>query len=274
VRIGRAGVPTRVLDAQFARDLGEIAWAVLLFPWRATVMGNRAGQSGHREPAEGTRLHSAPVVLVHGYGGSPAAWSPLERELRRAGFTNVHAAAYNAMTTSLDDIARRLVTQCHEAMEIAGTNHLHLVGHSLGGVVVRYAVQRLGLARHVGTAVTVAAPHRGTPVASLGWGGAARALRPGSPVLEDLQRPGDGVGVHWMAYYSDRDLIVGPDSARLDEDSSRAVNVAVPNVGHLGVLRAPVFLGSVVRQLLAAEEEAGVRVAELVAAGPSVVSVA
>jgi hypothetical protein len=169
-----------VLDAALARELGEIAWAVLLFPWRATVVGNRAGQSVHPEPAEATRLHCAPVVLVHGYGGSPAAWSPLEGELRRAGFTNVHAAAYNAMTTRLDDIARRLVTQCHEAMEIAETDHLR----------------------------------------------------------------------------------------------SGAVNVAVPNVGHLGVLRAPVFLGSVVRQLLAAEEEAGVSVAEVVAAGPSVVIVA
>jgi pimeloyl-ACP methyl ester carboxylesterase len=262
------------MDAQLARELGETAWAVLLFPWRATVVGNRALPSVHPASAEGISRRSAPVVLVHGYGGSPAAWLPLDRELRRAGFTNVHAVAYNAMTTSLDDIARRLVAQCHEAMETAGTDHVHLVGHSLGGVVVRYAVRRLGLARHVGTAVTVAAPHRGTRVASLGWGGAARALRPGSPVLEDLERSRDAAAVQWVAYYSDRDLIVCPDSARLEEDRSGAVNVAVPDVGHLGVLRAPAFLGSVVRQLLAAEEEAGRCAAGLVTEDPSVVAVA
>jgi pimeloyl-ACP methyl ester carboxylesterase len=178
------------------------------------------------------------------------------------------------MTTSLDDIARRLVTQCHEAMEAAGTDHLHLVGHSLGGVVVRYAVHRLGLARHVGTAVTVATPHRGTPVASFGWGGVARALRPGSPVLADLERPSDAVGVQWVAYYSDCDLIVRPDSARLIEDGFRAVNVAVPDAGHLGVLRAQPFLGSVVRQLLAAEAAAERPAPGLVAAEPPVATAA
>jgi pimeloyl-ACP methyl ester carboxylesterase len=219
-------------------------------------VGHRAPPWVRPAPAEGTPRHAVPVVLVHGYGGSPAAWSPLVRELRRAGFSEVHAPAYNALTTSLEGIARRLVVRCRAAMETAGADHLHLVGHSLGGIVVRYAVHRLGLAEHVGTAVTVAAPHRGTRVASLGWG-AARALRPGSPVLADLDRPGDRGRVRWVAYWSDRDLVVCPDSARLEEDGARAVNVAVPDAGHLGVLRAPAFLGSVVQQLLAAEELAG-----------------
>jgi predicted alpha/beta hydrolase family esterase len=243
------------MDAHLARELGEIAWAWLLLPWGCTAVGNRALlRLMQPEPAERATLHHAPVVLVHGYGGSRSAWLPLERELRRAGFVNVHATAYNAMTTSLDDIARGLVTRCREAMETAGTDHLHLVGHSLGGVVVRYAVQRLGLAGNVRTAATVAAPHRGTHVASLGWGAVARALRPGSSILEDLERDTHPVGVRWVAYYSDHDLIVCPDSARLDEHSFHVLNVPVPDVGHLGILRAPVFLRSVVQLLLAAEE--------------------
>jgi pimeloyl-ACP methyl ester carboxylesterase len=256
VGTGRPGVPTTVLDAHLARELGEMARAAVLVPWRCTAGGIRALQPVRCEPAEGTPRRHAPVVLVHGYGGSPASWVPLERELRRAGFVHVHAAAYNAVTTSIDGIARGLVPLCREAMETAGTDHLHLVGHSLGGVVVRYAVHRLGLAGQVRTAVTVAAPHRGTQVASLGWGGAARALRPGSRVLADLERRSAPCGVRWVAYYSDRDLVVPPDSARLDEHGSQAVNVAVPDVGHLGVLRAPAFLASVVAVLSAAEERA------------------
>jgi pimeloyl-ACP methyl ester carboxylesterase len=242
------------MDAHLARELGEIAWAAVLLPWGWTAVANRALlRLMQPEPVEPATLHHAPIVLVHGYGGSRASWLPLERVLRRAGFVNVHAATYNAMTTSLDDIARRLATRCHEAMEAAGTDHLHLVGHSLGGVVVRYAVQRLGLAGDVRTAVTVAAPHRGTHVASLGWGAVARALRPASPILEDLERDTDAAGVRWVAYYSDHDLIVSPDSARLDEHRFHVLNVPVPDVGHLGILRAPVFLRSVVRLLLAAE---------------------
>lgn len=253
--ISRAGVPTGVMDAHFARELGEILWAGLLSPWGCTAPGNRALLwllGPKQEPA--ATPNRTPVVLVHGYGGNRSNWLPLELALSRAGFLNIHTAAYNAMTTSLGGIARALRTTCHDAMEAAGTDHLHLVGHSLGGVVVRYAVQRLGLAADVRTAVTVAAPHRGTPVASLGWCPAARALRPGSSILQDLDRGAGADGVRWVTYYSDRDVIVRPDSARLDDPRIHALNVPVPDAGHLGILRAPAFLRSVQRILLAAEK--------------------
>jgi pimeloyl-ACP methyl ester carboxylesterase len=243
------------MDAHFARELREVLWAGLLSPWGWTAPGNRALLwllDPRQEPAD--TLHRTPVVLVHGFGGNRSNWLPLELALSRAGFLNVHTAAYHSMTASLGGIARALRTTCHDAMEAAGTDHLHLVGHSLGGVAVRYAVQRLGLAADVRTAVTVAAPHRGTPVASLGWGPVARALRPGSPILQDLDRGVGADGVRWVTYYSDRDVIVPPDSARLDDPKVHALNVPVPDAGHLGILRAPVFLRSVQRILLAAEK--------------------
>jgi pimeloyl-ACP methyl ester carboxylesterase len=246
-----------VTGVQVAREVGEIMRAGMLSPWGCTAPGHRAlrwllGPRG--EPAATPCL--TPVVLVHGYGGSRANWLPLEVELRRAGFVNVHTASFTPMARSLRDIAEALRTICQEAMEAAGSDHLHLVGHSLGGVVVRLAVQRLGLAADVLTAVTVAAPHRGTPLASLGCSPIARALRPGSPMLVDLDRCADGGDVQWVTYFSERDLIVGPASARLDDPGLHAVNVRVPDAGHLGILRAPVFLRSVPRFLLATERSA------------------
>jgi pimeloyl-ACP methyl ester carboxylesterase len=253
---GPAGMPTDVSGAHFARELSEIVWAGLLSPWGCTASGSRAllRLLGPKQQPTATPCLT-PVVLVHGYGGNRTSWLPLELELRQAGFVNVHhPAAYNPLTISLPAIAKALRTTCLQVMEAAGSDHLHLIGHSLGGVVVRYAVQQLGLAADVRTAVTVAAPHRGTPVASLGWGPAVRALVPGSPVLEVLERSGDAVGVRWVAYYSDCDLIVSPDSARLDTHGHHALNVPVPDAGHLGILRAPVFLRSVRRLLLEAEQ--------------------
>ena len=254
VSSGRAGAPAGATSAHLARELGELAWAGVLSPWGCTAPGSRVllrllGQT--QQPA--ATPCRTPVVLVLGYGGHRACWLPLELELRRAGFVNVHTVAYNPLT-SLSGIAASLRTTCHRALDSAGSSHLHLVGHSLGGVVVRYAVQRMGLAPVVHTAVTVAAPHRGTSVATLGWGPAVRAIRPGSPVLEDLARGADPGDVRWVAYYSDCDLIVRPDSARLDEAGRTAVNIPIPDAGHLGILRAPVFLRSVRRLLLAAEK--------------------
>jgi pimeloyl-ACP methyl ester carboxylesterase len=238
----------------------EVVRAGLLAPWGCTAPGDRAlrwllgpKQESLAEPCR------TPVVLVHGYGGNRAHWLPLEGALRQAGFVNVHPAAYHSVRTTLGGIAETLRTSCHEAMEAAGSDHLHLVGHSLGGVLVRYVVQRLGLAADVRTAVTVAAPHRGTPLARLGWDPVARALRPGSPVLQALDRSASAGSVQWVTYYSDSDLVVRPGSARLDQPGLHALNVPVPDVGHLGILRAPEFLRSVPRLLLAAERPTATR---------------
>jgi pimeloyl-ACP methyl ester carboxylesterase len=247
---GRIGPLT---GARLTRELGELAWAGALAPWGCTAPSHRALRWLLGGGPTSAMRCTTPVILVHGYGGNRSHWLPLELELRRAGFANVHTVAYNPVTTTLAGTAGALRTACREAMAASGSNHVHLVGHSLGGVVVRYAVQRLGLAADVRTAVTVAAPHRGTPLASWGWGPLARVLRPGSPLLKDLDRATAAVGVRWVAYWSDADLVVRPGSARLDEQGSPAVNVLVPDVGHLGILRAPAFLGSLRQLLLDAE---------------------
>lgn len=190
--------------------------------------------------------HTAPVVLVHGYGGTRSTWSPLERRLQDAGVTRLHTMTYSPFVPCVPEIARSLVRECHVAMERAGTEAVHLVGHSLGGVVVRYAVQELGLEPHVRTAVTVASPHSGTPAALLVPGALVASLRPGSPLLAQLRCGARTTSVRWVAYHADADLVVRPRSARLDDPSLGATNVLVPGAGHLGIVRSPRFLASVV----------------------------
>ena len=193
----------------------------------------------------GTRSATS-VVLVHGYGGTRSTWSPLQRRLQEAGCTSLHAITYTPFAPCVPTIARTLIRECHDAMEHAGTDRVSLVGHSLGGVVVRYAVQELGLEPHVRTAVTVASPHRGTRAALLGRGELVASLRPGSPLLEELRRRARTSPVRWVSYYSDADLVVRPRSSRLDEPDLGATNVLVPGAGHLGIVRSPRFLASVV----------------------------
>lgn len=209
-----------------------------------------AGDAAPPSPPVGTwshgSRHTAPVVLVHGYGGTCSTWSPLERRLRDAGVTRLHTTTYSPFAPCVPEIARELVRECHDAMDRAGTDRVHLVGHSLGGVVVRYAVQELGLEPHARTAVTVASPHSGTPAALLARGALVASLRPGSPLLSQLRRRARTSGVRWVAYYSDADLVVRPRSARLDEPSLGATNVLVPGAGHLGIVRSRLFLASVV----------------------------
>lgn len=230
------------------REVSEIAAAGLLSPigWadRGHLTAARLVSAAGTAPP-----HRTPVVLVHGYAGHRANWLPLARRLTRAGFVDLHAMTYNAFTTPLPDIARALVCTCEQVLWRAGSDRVHVVGHSLGGLVIRYALQNCDLADWVGTAVTVAAPHRGTWWAWLGWGPVAGSLLPGSVLLDGLHRGARASGVRLVAYYSDADLVVGPHSARIEEEALHAVNHLIPGVGHLGILRAPAFLESVVAVL-------------------------
>jgi len=45
---------------------------------------------------------------------------------------------------------------------------VNLIAHSMGGLDARYAIARLGLADRVASLTTIATPHHGTPLASLG----------------------------------------------------------------------------------------------------------
>lgn len=239
---------TRALDV--AQSVHETALTGLLHlvSHRPTRSGPALRQST-AAPFASAAGHRTPVVLVHGFGGNASTWSLLERWLTAAGFAVSHATTYSPFARCVTDVARALVGDCHGALERAGTDQVHLIGYSLGGVVVRYAVQELGLEPHVRTAVTVAAPHRGTLAARLGPGTVAAALTPGSGILEELRRGARASSVRWVSYYSDRDLVVRPRSSRLDERALRATNVLVPGVGHLGILRSPLFLASVVHLL-------------------------
>src|SRR3989442_7032 len=71
-------------------------------------------------------------------------------------------------------------------MRQSGAPRVHLVGHSLGGLVARWYVQESGGAKSVDHCITLGTPHRGTLAAYAGIGEAAVQMRPGSAVLKQL----------------------------------------------------------------------------------------
>lgn len=71
------------------------------------------------------------VVLIHGLWmhGSLMQW--MARRMARAGFT-VHAYSYPSVRMNMAENARRLATYC----QALNARPLHLVGHSLGGLLI------------------------------------------------------------------------------------------------------------------------------------------
>jgi pimeloyl-ACP methyl ester carboxylesterase len=112
------------------------------------------------------------------------------------------------------------------------------VGHSLGGLISRYYVQRQGGDRRVASLVTLGTPHAGSRWAHVVPTPLIRQLRPGSAVIQELAEPAPDCRTPVTAVYSDLDQIVVPAaSGRCDHPDLAARNVLVHGVGHLSLPR-------------------------------------
>lgn len=177
---------------------------------------------------------STPVVLVHGWVDNRSVFTVLRRQLHRRGFANVVTMNYSVVTHDVVKAAERLGTLVEALCERTGHDSVHVVGHSMGGLVARYYVQRLGGDVRVSTLVTLGTPHAGTRAAHLFVGRAVSQLRRGSPVIRELAGPAPGCATRFVSFWSDLDHVVVPhDSARLDHPDLDAYDVFVRGVGHL-----------------------------------------
>jgi len=118
-----------------------------------------------------------------------------------------------------------------------GYERIHVIGHSLGGLIARYYVQRLRGDHHVNTLVTLGTPHQGTQLAlAAPLLPLVRQLAPNSTVIQELAEPAPDCETRFIAFYSDIDHLVIPGhNARLDHPDLHAQNIQVRGVGHLSM---------------------------------------
>jgi pimeloyl-ACP methyl ester carboxylesterase len=226
-----------------AREFVGTAQCALRYPLGvldATIPGPRPSSD---------EAHATPVVLVHGLAHNRSGWNHLSRRLTAAGFTNIHTVNYNAFRHDVPSLAAMVGARVELARSLAGTDKVHVIGHSMGGILLRWYVQELGGHDVVDTAITVVSPHRGTLLAVSG-DRTLRQLRPGSPILRQLRdsaRPSD---VRWIAYYSNIDWLVQPvHSAMIKDRALRATNILIKDYGHVSAILSPQLGRSIVQQL-------------------------
>ena len=177
-----------------------------------------------------------PVVLVHGLIDNHSVFAVMRRSLRRRGFTSVCSWNYSPLLADVARGAADLGRHLDRICEQTGHERVHVVGHSLGGLIARYHVQRQGGDRHVESLVTLGTPHQGSVLAHLMPTPLVRQLRPGSAVLRELAGPAPGVRTPVTAIYSDLDQVVLPtNAARCDHPDLQARNVLVRGVGHMSL---------------------------------------
>jgi hypothetical protein len=180
-------------------------------------------------------MPGTPVLLVHGFAGTSSIFTALRHALRRHGLDQTHTVTYSPLTRDVRTAALRLAGEVEGLCARTGRRRVHLVGHSLGGLIARYYVQRLGGDKRVAVLVTLGTPHQGIAVARLlSWLPLVAQLRPDSVAIKELTRPARGCRTRFVSFYSDLDEVVIPSTrARIDHPDLRARNVLVHGVGHL-----------------------------------------
>jgi pimeloyl-ACP methyl ester carboxylesterase len=243
--------PTGLLGA--AVEAGWLTTHNALYPWG--LLGGRDADSRHGYRVENlppvqrglvisdVEAAGTPILLVHGMVDNRSIFTLLRLGLRRRGFGRVTSMNYSPFTTDVRAAAARLAEEVEAVVAETGYERIHVVGHSMGGLIARYYVTRLGGDERVHTLVTLGTPHQGTYVAHLWNSRLTKQLRPRSGLMRELARPVPACRTRFVSYWSDLDQLVFPQrNAALVHPDLAVRNVGLHGVGHMSL---PI-LGSVV----------------------------
>lgn len=148
------------------------------------------------------------VVLLHGFFASAGAFRPMRAQLERAGArvaTFTHAPGQGVRS-----IARSLAVLVDKIPSCA---RVHVVGHSLGGLVARWYVQELGGHTRVAQTISLASPFGGTPVAARFPFLVGADLHAASTTLERLRSSPHALRVPHTSVIAGEDHLVVPQES-------------------------------------------------------------
>ena len=235
----------------------------------ATLVAPRVVPGANNWFCRPSAAHPRPVVLVHGTLEAPALnWQAIAPTLKNAGYC-VFALTYGENLLSLNgrfpgladirDSAGELRSFVDLVRFFTGSSKVDIVGHSQGGLMPHYYIERLGGASKVDNFVGLAPSNHGTTLSGLTEIGEALNLlglfntfsglfapslaqqEVGSPFQNDLFGDGDTVaGPDYTVIATRHDIVVTPYTNGF-LSGSKVENIRIQDqcpddlTGHIGI---------------------------------------
>ncbi len=151
-----------------------------------------------------------PVLLIHGINDTGAIFYKMAPYLNSLGWSVYDISLTpNNGDVELDKLAEQVAAYVDKTFE-AG-EPLDVVGFSMGGLVSRYYVQRLGGISRVQRLITISSPNQGTTIAYLSRRPGCVQMRPGSAFIQELNRDVDMLKqINFTSIWTPFDLMIVP----------------------------------------------------------------
>jgi triacylglycerol lipase len=151
-----------------------------------------------------------PVLLLHGIDDTDAIFHKMTPYLQEHGWS-VHSLNLvpNCGKVGLDKLAQQVAHYVDRTFETGQA--IDLVGFSMGGIISRYYVQRLGGIQRVQRFITISSPHQGTLTAYARLNSGGNQMQVNSAFLTDLNQDVEQLDrINFTSIWTPLDLMIFP----------------------------------------------------------------
>ena len=197
-------------------------------------------------PSMNNAKNRNPVLLIHGINDTGEVFCKMAPYLAELGWSVYDISLTpNNGKLGLDELAGQVAAYIDKTF--APEQPLDLVGFSMGGIVSRYYVQRLGGIERVQRFITISAPNQGTSIAYFSQRPGCIQMQPASKLIQDLNQDAAMLDqLNFTSIWTPFDLIIVPAKS---SQMPVGREVIVPVLLHSWMLTDPRSIQAVVEAL-------------------------
>lgn len=193
-------------------------------------------------PPRGVMHRGEPIVLVPGFFTNRGYLWAWRRFLIKQGYGQVYAVSPEPIFHSVEKNAEHLARFVDEVLADTGAKRVILLGHSMGGLVIRLYLHRFGGMPKAALAVAVGSPFSGTVLAEgkEGLGPIVAQLTRRNAWVMELLREVEAAPcpIPFVSVWSPHDTIVAPQNTSMVAPHY-GQNITLPGVGHMEMVNSP-----------------------------------
>ncbi len=190
-----------------------------------------------------------PVLFLHGLFLNRSCWFVTKLRLRLMGFTNLHSINLTPLS-DIETLTEKVALKVDSLRHACNCEKVHLVGHSMGGVIARNFIQIRGGANKVEQCVIFGTPNKGSKLAPFAVTRLAEAVIPKCEFLENLNKKAFPKKVAVSNIYSRHDNLVIPYDSSM---TGKVKDIELLGVGHNTLLYDNTVFNHIVNAIKATE---------------------